>query len=250
MNPILMLAYNQTPAQLELSKLAVESALAQDIPVTLFLIDNGSTPPTWEWMRSIEGENVIIRSNPRNLSPCIIHNEWMEKFFNPHGLGCTHLLGMPNDVILPPNLYREFLKWPRGIVTGSMNPDRNFTRFETSSAVNECTPMAVTLFRKWAHDALISRDGFFFDPQYFMYASDCDFALRLASCGIRGVQLDLQYWHSMSASHRLAPPEKVSAMAYRADQDRAKFVKKWGFKVDALEYGALAQDINFRGESR
>ena len=55
--------------------------------------------------------------------------------------------------------------------------------------------MAVMLTRKWAYDALIAKDGFFLDEGFFMYASDCDMALRMASCGIRGVQLDVPYWH-------------------------------------------------------
>ena len=31
------------------------------------------------------------------------------------------------------------------------------------------------------------------DTGFFHYASDCDMALRMASCGIRGVQLDVPY---------------------------------------------------------
>lgn len=247
MNPVVMLCYNRTPKQLELSKLAVESVLAQDIPVTLFLIDNGSTAPTWEWMRSIESENVIIRSHEHNISPVKVCNDWMEELFDRRE--CAHLLGLPNDVILPPNLYREFLRWPRGIVCGSMTGEREFPRFEQSSAVNSCTPMAVALVRKWAYDALVAKDGYFFDPNFFMYASDCCLALRMAACGIVGVQLDIQYYHYCSASHRLAPPNRISSMAYGADKDRAYFEKKYGFKVDSPRYTECALDLNFRAEA-
>ena len=191
---------------------------------------------------------IVIEHHDQNISPVLLSNWWMNELFNNRNY--PHILGIPNDVILPPNLYREFLKWPRGIVTGSMSGERDFTRFEKSSAMNECTPMAVSLTRKWAYDALMARDGFFYDPRFFLYASDCDFALRIASCGIRGVQLDIQYWHYCSASHRLALPSRVPAMAASANRDRQAFLDKWGFKVDAYEYGALAGDINFRGESR
>jgi hypothetical protein len=247
-NAVVVTIYNRTPAQHDLTVSAVKSALAQDIPIDLILLNNGSTfGPTRDWLYSIAVDNIAIHHYPHNISPVKLANEWMDTIFS---LGYPHILGLPNDVIIPPNLYREFLKWPRGVVTGSMTRERDHPIFEKSSAMNECTPMAVALVRKWCYDALIARDGFFFDPQFFLYASDCDFALRIASCGIRGIQLDLQYFHHGSASHRLGPPDKVSAMAYRADQDRAKFVKKWGFKVDDLEYGALAGDINFRGESK
>jgi GT2 family glycosyltransferase len=113
--------------------------------------------------------------------------------------------------------------------------------------VNECTPMAVMLLRRWCYDALLARDGFFFDPRFFHYGSDCDFALRLASCGIRGVQLDVQYYHEGSATLKMAPPEERRKMDRQADVDRLKFIEKWGFPVTAYEYGACAADINFRG---
>ena len=176
--------------------------------------------------------------HPENKSPLGLVNNCAEYLFRAY----PHVLGIPNDVFLPPNLYREFLKWPRGVVTGSGHGDMNFTRFDSSSAVSENTPMSVVLLRKWAYDAIIAKDGYFFDERFFMYASDCDFALRLASCGIRGIQLDLQYYHFCSASYRLA-----DGYDFGGNADRNKFFEKWGFAVDAYEYGAQAADINFRG---
>ena len=141
----------------------------------------------------------------KNVTPILIANKYLAELFTRH----EYVLGVPNDVILPENLYSQFLKWPRGIVTGSMTDNLNFPLVEEAKAVNECTPMAVVFLRKWAYDALMARDGYFFDPKITIYVSDCDLALRLASCGIRGVQLDLQYYHYGSASHRMLPPEKA-----------------------------------------
>ena len=94
----------------------------------------------------------------------------------------------------------------------------------------------------------MNRDGFFFDERFFHYASDCDIALRIAGCGIRGIQLDIQYYHYGSASHRSGTNDEKRESGFRADWDRSLFEDKWGFKVDALEYGQKAFDINFRGE--
>jgi len=243
-NAVVITVYDRTSEQHRLTVSAVESALKQDIPVDLFILDNGSTyEPTREWLRALADvrPNVTLQRYEENISPIKLGNMWMGDLFNR--LGYQHILGIPNDVILPSNLYREFLRWPRGIVTGSMTGEQEVPRFETSEAMNECTPMAVCLIRKWAYEALMSKDGYFFDERFFMYASDCDFALRIAACGIRGVQLDIQYWHYGSASHRLAN----APGAYGANEDRQKFIEKWGFPVDAYEYGALAGDINFRG---
>ena len=100
-------------------------------------------------------------------------------------------------------------------MTASQTEDRGFPRFDHARAVSENTPMAVMMTRRWVYDALVVKDGYFFDEGFFNYASDCDLALRLAACGIRGVQLDMQYYHYGSASHRLAPPESGAAQRTR-----------------------------------
>jgi GT2 family glycosyltransferase len=235
MNPILMCAYNN----LELTKKAVASVLAQDIPVEFYFIDNGSTDGTWEW---IQTQPCICYRHEKNISPLKVGNDMFALLYKSF----DYILGIPNDVILPPNCYRELLRWPRGFVCASDN-GQNMPTVHDSKAVSENTPMAVMLVRKWAYDAMIAKDGYFMDEGYFMYASDCDLALRMASCGIRGVQLDISYWHYGSASHRLAPPAEGDAMRRQADRDRAYFVQKWGFRVDSLEYGQRPNDLNFQG---
>jgi len=239
MNAVLMTIYDTTAEQFALTKAAFQSIQAQDILVQIYVIDNGSTwPETRSWTHNLPRE-VFVREYQDNRSPIALANLFLDDI-----LGITdHVLCVPNDVVLPPNLYREFLRFPRGIVTGSMT-DGSLGIIDHATAVNECTPLAVCLIRKWAHDALVAKDGYFFDPQFFMYASDCDFALRLAACGIRGVQLDIQYWHYGSASHRLG---KHGEGAYGADDDRDYFRRKWGFPVDDPQYGEKARDINFLG---
>jgi glycosyltransferase involved in cell wall biosynthesis len=244
-----MTIYNQTIEQLSLAQEAVASVLAQDIPVDLFLVDNGSTDEyTWEWMKSLASPSICVEHHPFNISPVKIANEQMREIFTD--LDYPYLLGIPSDAIIPTNLYREFLRWPRGVVTGSMTEDRDYIRAGESHAVNTCTPMAVALLRRWVYDALVANDGFFFDPTYFLYASDMDFALRIASCGITGIQTDLQYYHYRSASHRMLPPDKARLITGQADSDRDYFERRYGFKVDAPEYAQTAANINFRGVGR
>lgn len=242
-NAIFITIYDQTPAQHELTKRAVESALAQNVPIDLYLIDNGSTfEPTRTWLNETASNNasiVAVQHYVENISPVKLANLWLEHLF---AKGHQHVLGMPNDVILPSNFYRELLRFPRGIVTASMTEGEP-TPCESAVAVNTCTPLAVALFRRWAYDALMAKDGYFFDPGYFLYASDCDLALRLSACGIVGVQLDIQYWHYRSASHRLADVPG----AYGASQDRDYFTRKWGFAVFDAAYSAAAGDLNFLG---
>ena len=180
----------------------------------------------------------------------MVANRYLKDIFSTS----PHVLGVPNDVVLHPTLYEEFLKWPRGIVAGSEIRDRKVydayikDGIPDTKAVSENTPMAVMLVRKWAYDAVISKDGHFFDEQFTHYASDCDIALRIASCGIRGIQLNTPFWHYGSASVRLADPFNLDRIRLAADEDRAKFERKWGFAVGDCQYSEKAVDINFRGE--
>lgn len=243
MNAITMVTYNN----LELTKAAVASALAQDIEggVRLFIVNNGSTDGTQDWLESIRAPNITVQNYAVNESPVARGNRSAQVLFSR---GYDRILGMPNDVVLPANFYRQLDRWPRGIVTASMTPDPNPAHVEEASAVNTCTPMCVALIRRWAFDALVSKDGYFLDEEFVHYASDCDFALRLASCGIVGVQLDIQYWHYVSASLKLAPESESRAMREQADRDRSHFFRKWGFSVGDCQYGESAANINFRGE--
>jgi len=247
MNAVAMIVYGSTPAQLELTKNAVASVFAQDIPVHLWVVDNGSTDGTFDWLRTLtapEGCKLEIGRYPKNQSPLQIANLMMKVFFEQ---GYTEILGVPNDVEIPTNLYSQMLQWPRGIVTASMTEQRIHITQSVSVAVGNKTPMAVVMIRKWVYDAIMEKDSYFFDERYFHYASDCDLALRLSACGITGVQLDMQYFHSGSASWRLAGPVVAREITEQADRDRATFRDKWGFGVSDAEYGQRCGDINFKG---
>lgn len=246
---VFMLAYNTTPEQLALTKEAVTSVLAQDIgPIFLDLTDNGSTDDgaTLNYFSEVQDAvpGISISRNKANVSPLRVANLVLH---NMYAAGFKKVLGCANDVILPTNLYRLMAECPRGFVAASMTDDRNHPRFETASAMSECTPMAVMMTRKWAFDALVGNDGHFFDEGYFHYASDCDLALRMCACGIRGVQLDVQYYHSGSSSWRLANHQVASEINQQADIDRGYFARKWGFSVGDERYSQSALDINFRG---
>jgi GT2 family glycosyltransferase len=250
---VLLFSYCQVPEQLELCKGAVASILRQDIGLLdVLLVDNGSTQPVAEWFQYIHSldndQDVQHRihwiRNRENVSPVKLCNRALAYLWS---LGHEKVLCVADDVVLPKNAYRLMNQWPRGVVTASMTPEREFRRVEETHAVNTCTPMAMSLLRKWAYDALIAKDGHYLDEGFFHYASDNDFALRLSSCGIIGVQLDMQYFHSGSASWRLLSQEEGRKLTDQADVDRAYFVSKWGFGVTDPQYGESATDLQFRG---
>jgi GT2 family glycosyltransferase len=232
-----MIAFNNR----DLTERAVQSVFAQDIPVDLHFVDNGSTDDTWAWAATQPFASLIRYSE--NRSPLTIANAMVALLFESNR---DYVLGVPNDVRLPSNCYSELLKWPRGFVCATDNGLCGEPEVRPARAVSENTPMAVMLTRRWAWQALIDKDGYFLDEKMFHYASDCDMALRMAACGIRGVQLDIPFWHYGSASLRLSPNRR--AMEIQADADRAYFERKWGFRCDSLEYGQRPADLNFTGK--
>lgn len=245
---IFLMMYNTSFAQLELSKQAYESALAQDVgPVHIFLVSNGSTAPTLAWMADLEvaePSRLTRICYPVNQSPSRVSNEVSAKIFADY----PTVLGMPNDVILPANLYRELLTWPRGFVAAFMNGDRaNIVPCVESKAVHDDIHMSVMMTRRWAYQAIVEKDGYFLDEEYFMYGSDVDLKLRMAACGIRGVQLDIQCYHYGSACWRLAAPGIGKITTDHADAGRAYFAKKWGYPVSDPEVNRMIHDIAFRG---
>jgi glycosyltransferase involved in cell wall biosynthesis len=254
---VLLFAFDQVQEQHELTVQTLETVLAQDIgDLEILLFDNGSTlRSTFEHFQMLrdlywhkeEGTKIHCFRNPTNISPCKLTNRALDYLWNR---GHDKVLCLANDIMISPNTYRYLNEFPRGMVCGSMTTEKDFPVTDNVSATSENTPMAMGIVRKWFYDALVAKDGYFHDENYFLYASDCDMALRMSACGIRGVQTDLQYWHHGSAHWKLLPQEAGMKETNKADEDRAYFVRKWGFPVFAPEYTAAAHDINFRGVAR
>jgi glycosyltransferase involved in cell wall biosynthesis len=235
MNPILMIAHNN----LALTQQAVASVFAQDIPTTLYLINNGSTDGTADWMAGLRApspHSLYMSAHLSNISPLkIVNNEFPLIFAE----GAEYVINMNNDQQIPPNCCRELAKWPRGFVCASDIGQRDLPSppYPAARPVSESTPFGVILNRRWAYDALVSQDGYFYDEGFWLYAADCDMAVRRIQCGIRGVQLNIPFWHYGSATHRLAPSAEGDEMRAQAGRDMEYFERKWGFGVHALTEG-------------
>ena len=257
MNPILLLCYNTTSAQLNLAKLCVESIFLQTIPVHLLLVDNGSHPEigTKEWLGSLTApapHRLELRCHKENLPPTSIVNRECRAIF---ALGAKHVLGVPSDTILPPYCYEQLLACSsRGFVTAFMDspepprvpeslPDYP-SPLPAVNVIHSDIHTSVMLTRKWAVDALVEKDGYFLDEGMFMYASDVDLKLRMAACGFRGAQTDLRVWHYSSACWRLAKPEVGGAIHVQADKDRDHFATKWGFAIGTPGHIAALARLN------
>jgi glycosyltransferase involved in cell wall biosynthesis len=244
-NAILLIAYNRTKEQHDLTVDAVNSAIAQDIPCDLYIVDNGSTyNETWPWLvqMAIDHPRLFPERNESNVSPVAVANYWMEKLFMEFGY--PHILGIPGDVVLPSYCYKKMLERPEDIVAaiadGGPNPPIEVD--EDVLRLHGDVHMSVPLVRKSAYDKLLAKDGHFFDEIYYLYCSDCDLKLRLIDAGISTAQTNIRLWHYGGASHRLAPEGQRTPD--HAGEDRAHFYNRWGFTVGSEEWDRRIAKIN------
>jgi glycosyltransferase involved in cell wall biosynthesis len=241
MNPILMIAHNN----LELTQAAVASVFSQDIPTDLYLVDNASTDGTAAWLATLSAPAphcLHLSANSTNISPIKIANDKFREIFTAGG---EYVITMNNDQRIPSNCCRELAKWPRGFVSASDIGQHELPPVREAQPVSELTPFGVILIRKWAYDALMAKDGYFYDEGMFLYASDCDMAVRRIQCGIRGIQLDIPFYHYGSATHLLASEEEGKWIREQADRDREYFKAKHGFGVEVLIEGVKKVPFNF-----
>ena len=201
-------------------------------------MDNASTDDTAAWMAGMKvplPHSLHRVINSENISPIKIVNELFPIIFSH---GAEYVITMNNDQQIPPNCCREMAKWPRGFVSATdMGKCDLPLPVREGKPISEATPFGLILTRRWAYDALVAKDGYFYDSGFWLYASDCDMAVRRIQCGIRGIQIDIPFWHYGSATHRLAPSKEGNAMRMQADVDRLYFKRKWGYGVENLTEG-------------
>src|SRR5690348_14774835 len=89
-----------TRNSLHLTKLAVKSALAQDVPCDVFVIDNCSLDGTRDWLKT-KPVAVAHYSVQKSLAFC--WNRGLQTFWK---IGARQVLVINNDVVLRPDTYR------------------------------------------------------------------------------------------------------------------------------------------------
>jgi GT2 family glycosyltransferase len=232
MNAVLMITHNN----LELTKRAVTSVLAQDIGNLEFLvIDNGSTDGTLEWLESFP---IQLIHNRDNVGYVEATNQGTNLLFL---WGSDKVLWVANDVVLDPKTYRLMNEWPKGMITGMAVSEEDFTVPEVVDPAPGTCNFNVVLIRKWLWDAIGEHD-----PRFQNYASDLDYVIRMHELGITNQALYLNYYHFGSATLNLAPHDEHIQMCQSADRDREEFRKKYGFTCWSPEYLDRLADPHYR----
>jgi GT2 family glycosyltransferase len=225
MNPVLMLCRNS----LELTKRAVRTVLEQDVPVSLYVIDNDSTDGTLEFLK----ENRIKHWH---MSPAKgVSASWnfgLDYLFNT--AMCRKVLVINNDVELRPDTYRALGRSALPFVTAVSVGDPAQLEWDEVDRLRPHPDFSCFLIRQQVWET-VGR----FDESMRHYCSDGDYHLRMHKAGIDACTIGVPFFHYASGTLKNATAEERRAIEMQADADRDTFQAKWGVKIGSPEYYRL-----------
>ena len=226
MNPVLILARNN----LELTKKALASIQAQDIPTDILLIDNDSTDGTLNWAQDNLSHVVCFRPQ---LGVSAGWNWGLSYIFGDPGN--NHCLVINNDVELPPWFYSTLLQWfhyirgpelsPEdvGFITGSSTDSRDLLRPKEPHPPVPHPDFSAFLMNRNVWRALGP-----FDERMKYYAQDNDYHVRAYRAGIRMENSGVPFYHERSSTLNNAMPEERAEIQRQANADREVFKSLYG----------------------
>jgi len=234
MNWVLMPVHNAV----ELTKRAVQSIQEQDIPVSLFIVDDASTDDTPLYLNKLLGEwsrmDSVIRVRCFN-SPIGVSKAWnlgLDYIFKH----AAHALVVNNDVLLRPDTYRKLLAEGGQFVTAVGNSvEENWQGSEEIAPGRRPHPdFSCFMIRRTAWTYVGK-----FDEEMVMYASDADFHVRLHQHGIEAYCINLPFYHYASGTLKTSTPEERDRIQRQADSDRETFFRKYGVSIGSPAYYEL-----------
>jgi O-antigen biosynthesis protein len=242
-NSIIIVAHNG----LHLTRQTLKSALAQDIPVSIGLIDNASSDGTAHWARAMEARypNVVWVPLAKQLSLAACWNEGLRRVWS-HVLNGQHAIVLNNDVVLHPSTYRKLLEHGGPFVTTVSVDNKEQFVVDPDAPVTADRPhpnFSGFLIRKSCWDAV----GPFNESYYPAYCEDAEYHVRMHRAGIKAVCIDLPMLHLGNGANtmRFAESAEVYQIKRGADRNRERFASKYGCKPGEPEYAELFSDSTF-----
>lgn len=248
---------------LHLTKRAVISAKAQDMPVDVLVIDNASTDGTQQWVTS-QRLRGFFYTEQVSLSKC--WNDALKAVWKYS----DHALVLNNDVEIRPDTYRLLLEHGGPFVTcvsvdssermGTVGDRRNapkpigipecvmedYSKYEYLGITrNIVLPPVMTerpspdfsafMIRKEVTDNV----GWFNEELFPAHYEDNFFHVRLHRAGIRAVCIDLPFLHHGAQTIKNSDPAERRKIQRGAERNKELFRAAFGCVPGTKEYEAL-----------
>lgn len=225
MNWVLILTRNN----LALTQRCVESVRHQSLETSVFIVDNGSTDGTQEWVPDHANSFFICQYNAGvsrgwNMGLKYIFEEF----------GAEYALVIGNDTVLPAYFYGALLGYPSPFTTGVA-----VERMEDLYPAPNWFPVPHPDFSAF----LIKRECWKkvgkFDESMKNHASDCDYHVRGYRAGVEMMKAPVPFYHIASQTLKRALPFERVQIEAQAHQDRKMFFQKYGVVVGTPGYDKL-----------
>jgi GT2 family glycosyltransferase len=225
MTPVIMLVRNS----LELTKRAVASVLAQNVPVQLRVIDNGSDDSMFKWLQS-QLPNLRFWTFRPGLGVSAGWNFALTDVFRRF----DHAVVVNNDVVLRGDTVKALLADGGDFVTGVGIDQEEPIYHAWQKSIRPHPDFSLFLIRKHVWNTVGA-----FDESMKLYASDADYHVRMHTAGIKAYTIGLPFYHVASGTLKHALEVDRKEIEAQADRDRAVFEGKWGCKIGSPEYGEI-----------
>ncbi len=223
-NPALMLCRNA----LELTKKAVESVLAQDIPVQLHVVANDCTDGTDQWLAE---QPVTVHTFRPALGVSASWNYGLTMILR----NSEYCLSVNNDVQLRSDNMRELLDDGGEFVTGVSIDTLDGLQDQWRKSPRPHPDFSNFLIRRSAWEKVGGFDEQF-SPAYY---EDNDYHIRMHQAGIEAYTIGIPFYHYASGTLKHCSESEARKIHQAADLNRERFFAKWKCYPGTPEYDAL-----------
>lgn len=221
---------------LALTKRAVNSALAQDVPVEVLVVNNFSQDGTAQWL-STKPISTIHALEQWSLSKC-----WNMALKALWKIGYDSVLLCNNDVVLRPDTISILASHGGEFVT--------CVSVSSEDQLGEVGDRTIEDLRKaqrfhpdfssfFLRKSVTDRVGFFNEDYFPAYGEDSEFHIRCFRAGVHAVCIDLPFLHYGASTLKQADPGEAARIRRGADANRLRFKKIYGCLPGSPEYYAM-----------
>jgi GT2 family glycosyltransferase len=222
-----MLVHNN----LELTKRAAVSALAQDVEDTFIVFgDNASTDGARDWCFNT---GHFVQEHATNIGVSAAWNaalEWLFAFNET-----KFVLVCNNDIVLPVWFFRQLLEYDKPFISGvSVDKMEQIAEPAPFGSIHPHPDFSAFLIKREVWEKVGP-----FDESMKFYASDCAYHVEAHRKGVQLWKANVPFMHERSSTLRLASPEERAEIEEQANKDRAVFQAKYGCMPWGEGYDAL-----------